>query len=86
MTTQQEIADHLGPNQSAISDALNAMGLVKREPEGLSPDDARKLLVRHYTDLTAGRGGIDIDRPPIESHVHEALNRLANSEPEADEG
>lgn len=150
MTTQQEIADHLGLNQSAISDALNALGLVKREWAGLSLDEARKLLVRHYTELTAGRGGseqynlartraresqlkgdllqlqiqekagaliqaaaveqewislvvatrqellmlpdrlaheikalhgIDIDRALIEGHIHEALNRLANSGP-----
>lgn len=59
MATQQEIADHLGLSQPTISSALNALGLLKREWEAMPLDDARKLLVRHYSEIAAGRGGDD---------------------------
>jgi phage terminase Nu1 subunit (DNA packaging protein) len=57
MATQQEIADDLGLSQIAISNALNALGLFKREWEALSVEEARKILIRHYTEVAAGRGG-----------------------------
>lgn len=57
MATQQEIADDLGLSQVAISNALNAIGLFKREWESLTLAEARQLLVRHYTEVAAGRGG-----------------------------
>lgn len=59
MATQQEIAADLGLSQMAVSNALNAIGLLKREWESLTVPDARKLLVRHYTEVAAGRGGDD---------------------------
>lgn len=59
MATQQEIAADLGLSQPAVSGALNAIGLMKREWEALPLEDARRLLVRHYTEVAAGRGGDD---------------------------
>lgn len=43
----------------AVSNALNALGLLKREWEALTVPAARQLLVRHYTEVAAGRGGED---------------------------
>ena len=43
----------------AISNALNALGLMKREWEAMTVPAARQLLVRHYTEIAAGRGGED---------------------------
>lgn len=57
MATQQEIADDLGLSRIAVSNALNALGLFKREWEALSVVEARKILIRHYTEVAAGRGG-----------------------------
>lgn len=57
MATQQEIAEHFGLNQSAISDALNALGLQQRDWQAMSLDKARLLLVRHYSEIAARRGG-----------------------------
>lgn len=59
MATQREIADDLGLSQAVISGALNAIGLMKREWEALPLAEARKLLIRHYTEVAAGRGGDD---------------------------
>ena len=59
MATQQEIADDLGLSRIAVSNALNALGLLKREWESLTVPAARQLLVRHYTEVAAGRGGED---------------------------
>ena len=59
MATQQEIAADLGLSQMAVSNALNALGLLKREWEALTVPAARQLLVRHYTEVAAGRGGED---------------------------
>lgn len=59
MATQEEIAADLGLTQQAISSALGALGLLKREWETLSLEEARRLLVRHYTEVAAGRGGND---------------------------
>lgn len=59
MATQQEIADDLGLSRIAVSNALNALGLLKREWEAMTVADARQLLVRHYTEVAAGRGGED---------------------------
>lgn len=59
MATQKEIADDLGLSQVAISNALATIGLFKREWEALSLDDARKILVKHYSEIAAGRGGDD---------------------------
>ncbi len=154
MATQQEIASDIGLTQVAVSNALNALGLMKREWEALSISEARQMLVRHYTEVAAGRGGddqynltkeraresrlkgdllqlqiqekagalipaaaveqewqslvvaarsellllpdkivheikilhgIDIDSKLIETHIHEALQRLANSAPVGEE-
>lgn len=151
MATQQEIAADLGLSHVAVSNALNALGMMKREWEALSVPAARQLLVRHYTEVAAGRGGedqynltkeraresrlkgdllqlqvqekagalipadaverewqsmivaarsellllpdriaheikalhgVEIDPALIESHIHDALNRLAASEPD----
>lgn len=59
MPTQQEIAADLGLTQGAVSNALNALGLLKREWEAMSLTEARQLLVRHYSEVAAGRGGSD---------------------------
>lgn len=59
MATQQEIADDLGLSRIAVSNALNALGLLKREWEAMTVADARQRLVRHYTEVAAGRGGED---------------------------
>lgn len=59
MATQQEIASDIGLTQAAVSNALNALGLMKREWEALSISEARQLLVKHYTEVAAGRGGDD---------------------------
>lgn len=59
MATQQEIASDLGLTQAAVSNALNALGLSKHEWEAMSLQDARKLLIRHYSEVAAGRGGND---------------------------
>ena len=59
MATQQEIAADLGLSQMAVSNALNALGLLKREWEAMTVPAARQLLVRHYTEVAAGRGGDD---------------------------
>ncbi len=57
MATQREIAEDIGLSEEAVSNALGALGLTKREWAALSVSDARKMLVRHYTELAAGRGG-----------------------------
>lgn len=59
MPTQQEIADHLGLSQPAISSALGKLGLLKREYEAMPLDEVRRLLLRHYSETAAGRGGDD---------------------------
>ena len=59
MATQQQIADDLGLSVEAISNALSALGMLKREWDVLSLSEARKILVRHYTEVAAGRGGND---------------------------
>lgn len=59
MATQQEIAADLGLSQPAVSGALNALGLLKREWEAMPLEEARRLLVKHYTEVAAGRGGDD---------------------------
>lgn len=59
MATQQEIAADLGLSQPAISGALNALGLLKREWEAMPLADIRRMLVKHYTEVAGGRGGDD---------------------------
>jgi len=59
MATQTEIAEDMGLSQPAISNALNSLGLFKREWEAMPLVDLRKRLVRHYSELAAGRGGSD---------------------------
>lgn len=59
MATQQEISDDLGLSRIAVSGALNTLGLMKREWEAMTLTEARQLLVRHYTEVAAGRGGND---------------------------
>jgi phage terminase Nu1 subunit (DNA packaging protein) len=59
MATLQEIAADIGLSHGAVANALGALGLMKREWEVLSVPDARKILVRHYTEVAAGRGGED---------------------------
>lgn len=59
MPTQQEIAADLGLSQPAISSALGKIGLLKREYEAMPLEDMRRLLVRHYSEIAAGRGGDD---------------------------
>ncbi len=59
MATQQEIAADLGLSQPAISSALGKIGLLKREYEAMTLDEVRRLLVRHYSEIAAGRGGDD---------------------------
>jgi phage terminase Nu1 subunit (DNA packaging protein) len=59
MATQHEIAEDMGLSQPAISNALNSLGLFKREWEAMPLADVRKRLVRHYSELAAGRGGSD---------------------------
>lgn len=57
MPTQQEIADHLGLSQPAISSALGKLGLMKREYEAMPLEEIRRILIRHYSEIAAGRGG-----------------------------
>lgn len=59
MPTQHEIATDLGLSQPAVSGALGKLGLLKREYEAMPLEDVRRLLVRHYSELAAGRGGDD---------------------------
>lgn len=59
MPTQQEIAADIGLSHQAISSALGKMGLLKREYEAMPLDEVRRLLVRHYSEIAAGRGGDD---------------------------
>lgn len=59
MTTQQELATDLGLSQQAVAKALGKIGLFKREWEAMPLEETRRLLVRHYCDLAASRGGDD---------------------------
>lgn len=59
MATQQEIAADLGLSQPAISGALGKLGFLKREWEAMPLEEVRRLLVKHYSEVAAGRGGDD---------------------------
>lgn len=59
MPTQTEIAADLGLSQPAISGALAALGLMKAEYEKMPLEEIRRVIMRHYAEIAAGRGGLE---------------------------
>ena len=60
MPTQQQIADHLDLDQSAVSRLVDKLGIDYRQA---SVDDVRIAYIRHLREMAAGRGsntGIDL--------------------------
>ena len=59
MPTQQQIAADLGVSQQTVSATLGKLGFLKREWEAMPLEEVRRLLVKHYSETAAGRGGDD---------------------------
>lgn len=53
MLTQKQVADDLGLSQPTVSNLFASLGV---KVEGLTLDDARRLVVKHYQQAAAGRG------------------------------
>jgi hypothetical protein len=57
MLTQDEIAADVGLSQPAIARVLRHLKLKKSQWSVLPLAEVRKLIVRHYSECAAGRGG-----------------------------
>jgi phage terminase Nu1 subunit (DNA packaging protein) len=56
MATQEQIAADLGISQPAVSEAMAAM---KLDCSAMTLAEARRVMVKHYSETAAGRGGAE---------------------------